>query len=160
MNSKVKKDGYYTIEPTYLESLVDEGYTCATLIDNKTGKKHDLQSGAYRFFASTSDDADRFVLHLSKDQQCERLATADVMTANLVEIQQVNSQVQVSFDLGAETKADIMITNLLGQPIVPVNAHMVHNQMVSLNVPQDFNGIFIVSVIVNGEQITKKFYTN
>ena len=159
LGSKVGKEGFYTIEASNIESALGEGYTCMIIEDTETGKKQDLSTGNFRYYAAAGTEK-RFVLHLSKDNACEKSASLATTEVNNIEIYQANNEVNIEFALSQESNAQIMVTNLLGQPILPVNIPTVQNQTVKFNVPADFNGVFLVSVIVNGEQITKKFYTN
>lgn len=152
---QVGADGDYTIQQLNPEMLDVNGYTCVVLKDKQTGTIHNLNQGAYHFYAMVSDDKDRFELHLSRDNNCKLAETTfDLNNINIIKDQ---TGVFVNFDLTEEENAVVSVKNLLGQQICnPVKARVV-NDVVRVDLPSDFTGVFIVTVNVNEKMVTQKF---
>lgn len=156
---KVGVEGFYTINPIHIDFAEAEGYTCILLEDKKTGIFTNLFESNYRFFASPQDNEERFFIHFSKQSNCKKSTIAPTVSdAEAIVIYQNIHGTFANFELPEFSNASIIVTNLLGQQITPAQQINVKEQTVSINIPQDYRGIALVTVAVNNQQITKKLY--
>lgn len=156
---KVGAEGFYTINPVNIDFAEAEGYTCIALEDKKTGTFTNLFESNYRFYASPQDNEERFIIHFSKQSNCKKSTiTSAVSDAEAIVIYQNANGTFADFKLQEFSNATIIVTNLLGQQIVPAQQITVKEQTININTPENFSGIALVTVTVNNNQITKKLY--
>lgn len=151
----VSLEGLYTISASNIETAELAGYSCVILEDRKTGQRHDLRQSGYVFEAS-SMDADRFVLHLSNNG-CEKIAPVSQI-GDFAEINKNANGTYVAFNLEETAAAAISVVNLLGQPIATAIQVDAKDQVVYLEIPAEFSGIYLVNVQIGDKIITRKFF--
>lgn len=156
MEFNVVTEGLYTFEAQNLETMQTEGYTCAVLVDNKTGKQTNLNSENYQFFASKDEDKNRFSLKLTKNTDC---GSGAIEVANgQVNINQLNQNAVVQFGFDSETPVSISVTDLMGRQLVSTQQMNVQAETITLAVPQDFSGIYLVNVFYNNKVESRKLF--
>jgi hypothetical protein len=156
---KVGVEGFYTINPIHIDFAEAEGYTCILLEDKKTGTFINLYETNYRFYATPRDNEQRFALHFSKSENCKKSTFSSVINdAEAIVIYQNAQGTFADFKLENYTNADIIVTDLLGKQISPVQQVNVKEQTVSINIPAGYTGIALISIRTPNNQITKKLY--
>lgn len=151
-------EGFYTISAPEMDAAQNAGYTCVILEDTKLGTFFDLSSGDYRFNASSGEKG-RFVLHLSKDQSaCNRNLASAAGGIEGLEINRTTEGVFVQYNLNDESASVIRVHNMLGQEIADARQISVSKGNIRVNIPEGFSGIFIVSVQIGENRISKKFF--
>jgi hypothetical protein len=152
---KVGIDGYYIISSENMEIAQSEGFNCISIEDKLTGQIHDLSSGDYRFFATTSENSDRFILHMSNND-C-RTAIAGNTFPDL-KIEYRSEGVIITFPEDEATSL-ISVYNPLGQEITNiVQVVPTAGQQVKVVLPENYSGVFLVTVRSGDKLITKRYF--
>ncbi|HXC07264.1 MAG TPA: T9SS type A sorting domain-containing protein, partial [Bacteroidia bacterium] len=157
-------DGTYTLEAFGAYSMTD--YSCALLEDIHTHQIIDLKkTAAYSFAAKTTDNPDRFILHLSRSsQQCEQILAsakpADLFFSdNQVTVFNTPEGASVAFDLDQDTPAILSVYNVQGQKVVSDQNVVAFKNKIDLSLPSDASGMYILTVNLNGGHlVTKKIF--
>lgn len=147
------KNASYSISAVDLAAVFEMGYSQVVLEDLFNGNLYDLTNGEYSFEATTSDEPNRFVLHLSNGDSNSNYE-------NQVSFVNSNNGVFVNFNFDSNTNAVIDVFNVAGQEIVESKNINTSNQTVGLQIPQDYQGMYIIRVIINEKVITQRFYKN
>lgn len=127
------KEGLFANQVVYLE-------------DKLTGIRHNLnENNTYNFSASPSDNANRFKLTFST------LSIDNPATASSISVYTHGETLYIS---GLEAKAEISVVNLTGQVVLSsrTNGSGLH----SVNAASLPKGVYVVSVISNGQAISRK----
>ena len=153
MHYQVGESGKYKINAINVSQLQALGFTCAVLIDQKTKNKIDLFSNEeYEFEAAITDEENRFVLVLSKNNACDVLFEEET----LVDFYQTENGIVVQLSYDAEHSGTIKLYNAIGQEmdhstnILPGNRELI--------VFPTTSGIYHLIVEVNGKFYSKKFF--
>ncbi len=152
---EVANDGIYSISPENIFNAIENGYSCIQLIDHKTGKEISLTESEYQFFASQNDQENRFSIKLSKTD-CE--AQVSLAVTSNIDINRNGDKTVVKFNFDEESTARIVILNALGQEIVPATLAIAGKNIISVQMPNDYSGIYIVTVYSGNNSVTKKLY--
>jgi hypothetical protein len=158
LRTKVSAAGKYRIDPAGYEFIPE--YTCVKLLDKQSGEVIDLNDGnGYCFMASPTDNPDRFILMLSKDNNCKSaVATAQTEDfGNEIEILPNANGNTVHFNLAETTSSNISVVNMLGQNITETISVNALDQSLNIALPEDFAGMYIVRVESAKGAVTKKF---
>ena len=158
INVQVGVSGKYQINVSGIEFL-NTDYNCVSLTDKKSGNSIDLSSmGNYTFFATNTDPKDRFELQLSKNGNCKSM---NATMANSIEDQvlilpTVNGN-SIAFNFTNTLNTTVSVTNLLGQSILQTFNVQANTQTIEVGIPEDFSGMYIVSIFNENGTISKKF---
>jgi len=150
--------GYYKIDAKGFELLGD--YTCIKLEDKLLNKMIDLKAEpSYTFRLNSTDNEDRFVLHFSKGGNCKSISSnSDFSTfENQTQVLQASNGNIINFNLGETTNTNISVTDLLGRTIVETKNIAAYNQTYSVNLPESFNGFYLLKIDSEKGSIIKKF---
>ena len=145
------EEGDHTISLNNIDFASIQGYNCIRLVDRKTGTETDLLNvNEYVFTALKTDDAGRFVLKLSKENDCPENSPE-----NQVVFGNTTGGVNVIFDTEIVYPATVSITNLIGQAVAEIKQtssvgtyHLSTANLVA--------GIYLVNVSVNDKSYTHK----
>lgn len=146
------KDGQYSISANHIESILYDGYDEVILEDLTNGARINLISESYSFEATTNDDNNRFVLHLSKSSLNE--------INNEVSFLNAADGVFVNFNSEESKNASINVFNVAGQEIIESKNVNTDSKTISIQLPQDYQGMYIIRVIIDEMVITQRFYKN
>jgi hypothetical protein len=137
--------GTYTLSAEGLNSFTHA--TGITLEDKKTGLLQELNNNpVYTFTVSENDEPDRFVLHF-----LDVTALPEAKTNNTFAVTRQSGSITVITQPG--TKADITISNIMGQPLMRTRAQGSHTSMDVSSLP---DGVYIVSLSNNTFRESKK----
>lgn len=145
------EEGLHTISVNNIDFAALRGYNCIRLVDRKTGMETDLMADEeYVFTASKNDDPFRFVLKLSKENNC------DVSTAqNEVQFGNTENGVNIIFDFENDYPATVSLTNLVGQQVnASVRVNSTGTQYYAMN--ELSSGVYLLTVTVNNQKFTHK----
>jgi hypothetical protein len=145
LGAKCGVESTYTLTATNISefSLANHVY----LTDLKTGIRINLkETGSYTFNGSPNDDATRFKLTFAGT-----IGIETPVAESRTEIYAHNGMIYIT---GLEVKADITVTNLLGQVVQRTMAK--GNDLTILNAGNLPKGIYVVSVFSNGQSISRK----
>ncbi|MGZ4076384.1 MAG: T9SS type A sorting domain-containing protein, partial [Bacteroidia bacterium] len=160
LKTEVGADASYKIEAAGFDFVSD--YTCIKLEDKKLNNITDLtQSNTYVFNMNTNDNADRFVLHFSKDANCSGFVASSNVETNIeneISIVRTDEGNLVNFSLTENTPATIEVLNMLGQELVPAKAVIANVEPEKVVLPSGYSGIYIIKVSSAKGAIVKKFY--
>jgi len=159
LNTAVGINGNYQITVKGLNSIIDN-YSCVLLEDKILGKIIDLNKQSnYLFSSSINDNNHRFVLHLSKSSNCKMSSTfSNSINNGEVYILPTLTGSSISFNLEKETKTQIQAVNTLGQIIMePINVE-VQKQIIDIQMPSDFHGIYLLKITTDNGEFVKKMY--
>lgn len=147
--------GTYTIQTLNEEILRNNNFTCAILVDQQTGNRIDLfEQNTYTFEASISDDENRFMLILSKTNECDSW----LLSGEMVSFLQTPQTMLVQLNSNCEKDGVIRLYNHLGQELQS-NMVIIPGELKAIALPATA-GIYHLSVEVNGRIFYKKFFTN
>lgn len=149
-------EGIYTIEPEYLNQALAEGFNCIQLVDKEKNTIANLMEQPYQFYSEKGEFNSRFILVLSKSNNCDKPAVSAVNAS--VDINRIDNHAVIGFKFDEEKQVNISITNTLGQEIVPSQTATCMYEQKYIGLPADFHGIFIVNVWVDGQIISKKLF--
>jgi hypothetical protein len=156
VNVTVGVDGNYTIEAQNLNNIKD--YACVVLEDKLLMKFTDLKTNStYSFESSIEDDSHRFVLHLSKSGNCFSIQSNESYFANNVSILKTNESNLVGIKLDVPKKVSISVYNTLSQKIMDNVEFTAKEETVSINLPSEYKGVYVIFVTIDGQSTTKKF---
>lgn len=160
LNVHVGENGKYKITTSGIQNI-SKDYTVVLLEDKMTQTFTNLNhTGDYTFNARTSDSKDRFVLHFSKSSSYKPVSSAYTTDfANQVEISQTIEGNTVRFDMPETTNTTISIMDLLGKNILENMTVEASNQSVTIALPADFRGMYLILVQSAQGKIVKKFTT-
>lgn len=159
IQTRVGIAGYYKIEAAGFENLSE--YSCIKLEDKLLNKTVDLSpENSYSFQMNVGDNADRFIVHFSKNGDCRSAV------ANNSSISEFNNNVlilpttegnSIEFMFSESTPVNITVTNILGQTVVDALSLNVQSQTTNIVLPQDFSGMYIVKIESSKGVIIKKY---
>jgi hypothetical protein len=145
LGAKCGVESTYTLTATNISEfgLANHVY----LTDLKTGIRINLkETGSYTFNGSPNDDVTRFKLTFAGT-----IGIETPVVESRTEIYAHNGMIYIT---GLEVKADIAVTNLLGQVVQRTMAK--GNDLTILNAGNLPKGIYVVSVFSNGQSISRK----
>jgi hypothetical protein len=126
------------------------------LKDKLTGTQHNLKNGPYICTISDTTSSPRFELRVCADITLNVDETkGGIATQSHIVINQDASGASVKFDFDQATKATISVTNILGQKIIENKSLTVSKDVISLNIP-DKNQLVFVTVTTADNKVTKK----
>jgi hypothetical protein len=135
-------DGNYSLTADFNTA----SFSSVTLIDAKTSMTQNLNTNpVYSFNATTGDDLNRFTLHFGT------LGIDNPATSSSISVYTHGETLYIG---GLEAKAEISVINLTGQVVMSsrTNGSGLH----SLNAAVLPKGVYVVSVISNGQAISRK----
>lgn len=151
-------DGKYSISAQNMEALAG-GYTCIVLKDNKLNQSINLnEAGSYTFIATTKDAKDRFELELSKNGNCRSvIALSNVNIEDQVLVLPTTNGNSIAFNFTETLNTTVYVTNMLGQSIVEPFNVQANTQTIELGIPEDFSGMYILTISNEKGMVSKKF---
>ncbi|MFI5149129.1 MAG: T9SS type A sorting domain-containing protein [Bacteroidia bacterium] len=160
------QDGQYKVESWGAFSMSE--YSCVLLEDLQTKQVTDLKNQSeYNFQAKSTDNPDRFILHLSrKPATCENILApvkpADLFySENQVSFLSKNGSISVLFDLDESTNTRVGIYDLQGKKVMSDRSLVAFKDTYTLELPGTASGIYIVTVNLAGSHIvTRKIMVN
>lgn len=147
-------DGIYTISTENLNELLALGFTKVEVKDNLKHTITEITNDSYQFYAEKGKDESRFELILTKGSETANLAISN----NAIDINRTENNVRINFQLSENKDVNVSILNPLGQQIVPSQTVNVLNEVRYFALPQDYSGIVIVNVTIDGKNISKKLF--
>jgi hypothetical protein len=151
--------GYYKIEAAGFDNISD--YSCIKLEDKLLNQMIDLNTeSTYSFELKAGDNADRFIIHFSKDGNCKSaVANSPIQSDfnNQVTILPTVEGNSISFNMSEATPATVSVTNVLGQSIIDNMSVTAENQTLNVVLPQDFTGMYLIKIESSKGVITKKY---
>jgi len=162
----IGQDGTYKLESFGAYSMTE--YSCVLLEDVQTHQITDLKKiSELDFSAKTTDNPNRFILHLTRQSTtCEQILAstkpADLFYSdNQVTIIPQEGMASVAFDLDQSTNTTISIYNTLGQKVVSDINLVAFKDKTTIDLPSDASGIYIITVNLGGNHmVTKKIYVS
>ena len=161
MKMTVGIDGTYTLETSGAANMTE--YSCALMEDLQSHKVIDLkQQPNYTFDAKTTDNPDRFMLHLTRrSTSCEEVLTsvkpADAFfTNNQIRIYSNDGAAYIKFDLDQTTKALVSVYDLQGRSIMNEVEVDAFKETVNFNLADNAAGLYLVKVNLGGNHIVSK----
>ncbi len=151
---RVYGSGSYTISGTDLQNI--PGNSCITLKDKLLNVNHDLRTSDYVCNIIDTTYAARFELIVCPNGIINSVNTVVSQSSNSIFINKDAQGIFVDFDFKNTTKANITVTNILGQKIMDTKKVKVTNDNVYLDLNVDDQLIF-VTVETENEKVTKKF---
>jgi hypothetical protein len=152
--ARVYSTGQYTISGTDLQNLPPN--SCVTLKDKLLNVTQDLRLGNYICTISDTTYASRFELTVCADITADVKSNTAIEAASAITINKDAQGIFVDFDFKNATKANITVTNILGQRIMDTKKVKVTNDNVYLDLNVNDQLIF-VTVETENEKVTKKF---
>lgn len=156
LSIKILNEGYYTLTAAKLENLL--GYNNVTLIDYLTGDKISFnKQNSYTFF-SEEGDFQRFKLVLSNDLIVDNNTSIFDKGANEegIVINQLGNAINIVSTESVKGLTEIKIINLLGQDVVYTKSLSLLSGDNMVFLPNNFSGIYIVTVTNSKGIVTKK----
>lgn len=158
--TNVNTSGPYEISAKGI-SYIDTKFPCIRLIDklmNRTINLH--EDDTYSFYGEPTDSYSRFEIHFSSDlTNCGAITTSidenDFETAT--QVVQTRSGNIIHFNFSKSAPVHIYLTNSMGQLMVSKQTE-VQQQSVTVNLPDDFQGVYFVRILSPEGGIIKKFY--
>jgi Secretion system C-terminal sorting domain len=151
--------GNYKIEADGFDFISD--YTCIKLEDKLLNKLIDLTAERmYSFSMNPTDNADRFIVHFSKNNTCKSFVANNSTTSNFnneVTILPTAQGNVIQFNASEITPTIISVVNVLGQTLVDAISVDASTQSVNITLPEGFSGMYLVKVTSAKGAITKKF---
>jgi len=126
------------------------------LKDKLKNTEHNLKNGPYVTNISDTESATepRFELRVCADITMSLNDNKTIVNEQIL-ISQDENNVSVKFDFDKSTKATISVTNILGQKIMDNKSVTVAKDIVTLNVPEKHQLVF-VTVTTADNKVTKK----
>lgn len=158
LNVHVGINGKYMISSSGIQ-YINKDYPVILLEDKMKHTFTDLNNiHSYTFHAQTSNPEDRFVLHFSKSADYH--PASSVYTDNLadhISIRQMPGGNMIQFDLPEITTSTISVVDVLGRNIAENKTIDALDQSISLVLPADFRGMYLIVVESAKGKVTKKF---
>lgn len=152
--ARVYTTGQYTISGTDIQNLPPNA--CVILKDKLLNTTQDLRLGSYICNIVDTTIASRFELTVCADVTADVKSQPSVQAASSILINKDAQGIFVDFDFKNTTKANITVTNILGQKIMDAKKVKVTNDNVYLDINVNDQLIF-VTVETDNEKVTKKF---
>ncbi len=152
--ARVYTTGQYTISGTDIQNLPPNA--CVILKDKLLNTTQDLRLGDYICNIVDTTIASRFELTVCADVTADVKSQTATETVSSILINKDASGIFVDFDFKNTTKANITVTNILGQKIMDTKKVKVTNDNVYLDLSVNDQLIF-VTVETENEKVTKKF---
>ncbi|MFI5204566.1 MAG: T9SS type A sorting domain-containing protein, partial [Flavobacteriales bacterium] len=129
-------------------------FSCVTLTDRVTGMVYDLRvQNEITLELNAGDNYEnRFELGLSNGD----CSITQKQQTSSVEILHKQTHAQVNFHFNSDQQVSVSITNLMGQSIVSQVNFIANENMLNIELPSDFRGMYLVSVQNGSETITGK----
>lgn len=143
-------NGNYTIKAFNSDIALLEGYDVIILEDKKTGISHPVHLNDYTFNAEIEDETARFVIHFKK-------SSGETVSDNNVLFNQTSEGTFVEFTQAGTEMALVSVFNTAGQEISP-DMNLSATGRNKINLPESYQGIFIVRVIINDKVYTQRFF--
>lgn len=159
IQTNVGISGSYKIESAGFDNVSE--YSCIKLEDKLLNKTVILSlQDSYSFQMNVGDNPNRFVVHFSKNDNCKSAIVNNPIIADLdnsVTILPTTEGNSIEFYFTESTPVNITFTNVIGQTIVDAISMNAESQMVTITLPQDFSGMYIVKVESSKGTSFKKF---
>lgn len=156
---KAALNGNYVIETNNVN--VFEAYSCIVLEDLLTQTKVDLRKNKTYNFLYTSDmNPNRFVLHVSKDENCnesKQVKSFDYENLNEIKFVTVGSNLRIDFNMDAATKATIKVYDMQGNQVLNENNVIAYSNNYTIVSENLSSGVYSAVVEYNGKRQSRKF---
>jgi fibronectin-binding autotransporter adhesin len=160
LNVKVGIDGKYKIDFDGVKNM-NADFKVILLEDKLTHTFVDLNnSSSYTFTALTIDPKQRFALHFSKSSTYKPVSTGITALNDLSKDVQIVKSVNgntINFYLSETESADISILDVLGKNIVENLNMQANNQSITITLPENFHGLYFITVQSASDKTVKKF---
>ncbi len=159
LSVKVNTSGNYKISASGFDFMKD--YSCIQLEDKLRNRFINLsENNVYEFEMKIMQDEQRFVLHFNKNGNCREAQVQEsiVDEENAVEVLSTPEGNVITFSYNQLTSVSVSVHNLLGQNIVEKQHFVVDKQTETLNLPEDYRGLYFIKIESEKETIVKKFF--
>jgi fibronectin-binding autotransporter adhesin len=160
LNVKVGIDGKYKFDFTGIKNMTPN-FVVVLLEDKLTHKFVDLTNSTnYTFTALTIDPKQRFALHFSKSSTYKPISTGITTVNDLtkeVQISKNNNGNTINFNLSETESTTISTLDVLGKSIVESMNIQANNQNITIVLPENFHGLYFITVQSASGKTVKKF---
>jgi hypothetical protein len=160
LNVKVGIDGKYKIDFAGIKNM-NADFKIVLLEDKLTHSFVDLNNSSnYTFTALTIDPKQRFALHFSKSSTYKPVSTGITSANDLskdVQILKNNNGNTINFSLSETESTDISTVDVLGKNIVENMNMQANNQSIMITLPENFHGLYFITVQSASGKTVKKF---
>ncbi|MCX6265843.1 MAG: T9SS type A sorting domain-containing protein, partial [Bacteroidetes bacterium] len=151
MSFKAGADGNYTIHASQIETFTTS--SSIILEDLKLAKTQNLMTNPdYTFTAVKGEDASRFLLHFGGT-----FSVCDKETVKTFSISSSDNTIYVSNISGKTLKGEVIVYNMIGQPIMHQLLGETPVTRISLNAPI---GYYLVKVVTSDHVYSTKVFIN
>lgn len=150
---KVMASGQYTINGFDMQLLPPNA--CVTLKDKLLNVTHNIKASPYVFTINDTTSTARFELTVCADLTTGVNNNTPVINDNSVMVKHDVSGVYVDLNFDKTTKANISVTNVLGQKIVDNTSVTTQNETVHFGLEAK-NQLLFITVETESSKITKK----
>lgn len=158
LNVRVGINGKYQITSSDLNAITDD-FKIVLLEDKLTKQFIDLRNNSnYVFDAKTSDSKERFAVHFSKSATYQPTSSSvSGSTIDNVEIVQNPGGNTIRFNLPQTEQTTISVVDVLGKTIIENQNIEAGNQSISVSLPENFHGMYLIVVQTANNRTVKKF---
>lgn len=155
LNVQVGIEGKYQISSSGIKSITKD-FCVVLLEDTKTKQFFNLvNSPDYTFVAGITDSKNRFVLHFSKSPDYKPTSTAT--TRDELDILQNSTGNVIHFNFTEPQRTSISVVDITGRRIIEDINITVHNQTLTVSLPDNFHGMYLISVQSDKKKTVQKF---
>lgn len=158
LNVKASGDGKYKISIEGIKKVL-QYFKVILLEDRVTHKFINLESSnVYTFTVLSNDSQQRFVLHFSKtsDYKPDSTITKAASDENVTITKTINGNM-IFFNNSQTEDLDIFILDMMGRSIMYDISAEANNKNVTITLPSNFSGGYIVVVLTENHKTVKKF---
>jgi hypothetical protein len=159
LNLKIGINGKYQLSASGIKNVND--YPVVLLEDKATHQFINLNnSNTYTFNTNVSDSKQRFALHFSKSRNYTPAYTPIVNNLDHeVQITQTAAGNMINFNLAKTEQTVISVMDLLGKNIIENMNVEANNQSINITLPEDFHGLYFITIQSASGKTVKKFVT-
>jgi fibronectin-binding autotransporter adhesin len=159
LNLKIGINGKYQLTTKGIKNVSD--YPVVLLEDKLAHTFINLNNSThYTFSANTADSKQRFALHFSKSLNYTPVSTAIVNNPDKdIQITQNSAGNTINFNLAKTEQTVISVMDLLGKNIVENLNVEANNQSINITLPENFHGLYFITVQSASGRTVKKFVT-
>jgi fibronectin-binding autotransporter adhesin len=160
LNVKVGIDGKYKFDFTGIKNMTSH-FLVVLLEDKLTHTFVNLtNSTSYTFTALTIDPKQRFALHFSKSSTYKPISTGIATVNDLtkeVQILKNSNGNTINFNMSETESTNISTVDVLGKNIVESMNIQANNQNITIVLPENFHGLYFITVQSASGKTVKKF---
>lgn len=154
LTTRAGLSGEYTIDIKGTENFPE--YSCIRLEDKLTGKITVIAGETSIPVTLDVEHRDRFVLHLSKDQDCRSVIQENA--EGLIQITAIPEGNSIYFEFTEPTPVVIDVMNVLGQQLMESRSALISVGTEKIIVPDELSGIYLIRVSTPYKTIVEKFF--